>query len=67
VLGRGERLAEQLRHGLAGRLPDGMMVRVSSLSRDVPGAYAAQHAFIGALLASAGAEGATRLAGRVEP
>lgn len=63
VLGRGERLAEQLRHGLRGRLPDGMMVRVSSLSQDVPGAHAAHQAFIAALLASAGAEGATRLAG----
>lgn len=63
VLGRGERLAEQLRHGLRGRLPDGMMVRVSSLSGDVPGAHAAQHAFIAALLGSAGTVGATRLAG----
>jgi EpsI family protein len=66
VLGRGERLAEQLRHGLRGRLPGVMMVRVSNLSQDVPGAYAAQHAFIAALLASAGAEGATRLAGTAE-
>src|SRR5205814_1223827 len=32
VLGRAQRLRVQLASGLAGRIPDGMLVRVSSLS-----------------------------------
>jgi EpsI family protein len=46
VMGRLERLRVQLQNGLAGRIPDGMLVRVSSLSTDAPGAYAAQQSFI---------------------
>jgi exosortase B len=52
VRGRLERLAAQLREGFAGRIPDGMMVRVSSISTDPGAAYAAQQAFVAALLAS---------------
>jgi EpsI family protein len=52
VRGRLERLAVQLREGFAGRIPDGMMVRVSSISTDPGAAYAAQQAFVAALLAS---------------
>ena len=64
VLGRGERLAEQLRHGLRGRVPDGMLVRVSNLSTDVPASYAVHQAFVAGLLGSVGESQATRLAGR---
>ncbi len=63
VLGRGERLREQLRNGLAGRVPDGMLVRVSSLTTDVPAAYAAQQSFVAAMLAPMAAGDAVRLAG----
>ena len=45
VLGRGERLRVQIESGLAGRVPDGMLVRISSLSSDAPGAFAAQARF----------------------
>jgi exosortase B len=66
VRGRGERLVEQLRHGFQGRVPDGMMVRVSSLSTDVPGAYAAHQGFVASLLGAVGTAEATRLAGRAQ-
>jgi exosortase B len=63
VLGRLERLKVQLASGLAGRLPDGMLVRVSSIADDAPGAYVTQQAFIGAALAAMPAADAARLVG----
>jgi EpsI family protein len=63
VRGRLERLAVQLREGFAGRIPDGMLVRVSSISSDPAGAYAAQQAFVTELLAAMPASGRARLAG----
>ena len=45
VLGRIERLRVQIESGLAGRIPDGMLVRISSLSPDAPSAFAAQSRF----------------------
>jgi EpsI family protein len=66
VLGRLERLRVQLAEGLHGRVPDGMLVRVSSLSGDAPSAYAAQAAFVGALLSAVPAPAATRFAGARE-
>lgn len=50
VLGRAERLRVQVENGLAGRIPDGLLVRVSSLSNDAPRAYAAQRSFVAALM-----------------
>jgi len=50
VLGRLERLAVQLRFGLSGRIPDGMLVRVSSISSNPAQAFSGQQEFIGALL-----------------
>jgi exosortase B len=63
VLGRVERLKVQLASGLAGRLPDGMLVRVSSIADDAPRAYATQQAFITAALAAMPAADAARLVG----
>ncbi|HSW83928.1 MAG TPA: EpsI family protein, partial [Usitatibacter sp.] len=63
VRGRLERLAVQLREGFAGRIPDGMMVRVSSISTDPGAAYAAQQAFVAALAASMPPAERARLAG----
>jgi hypothetical protein len=63
VRGRIERLAMQLREGFQGRIPDGMLVRVSSISTDPKAAYAAQQAFVAALLASMPPAERTRLAG----
>ena len=50
VLGRLERLIVQLRFGLSGRIPDGMLVRVSSISSNPAQAFDGQEQFIGALL-----------------
>ncbi len=50
VLGRLERLVVQLEFGLSRRIPDGMLVRVSSISNNPARAYESQEEFIGALL-----------------
>ena len=63
VRGRLERLQVQVRAGLAGRIPDGMLVRVSSLSTDAPRAYAAQDAFLSAVVAAIPAGDAARIVG----
>jgi EpsI family protein len=63
VRGRFERLHVQLASGLAGRVPDGMLVRVSSLSKDPEAAYAAQRSFVAALLAATPPADAARIAG----
>jgi exosortase B len=63
VLGRLERLKVQLASGLSGRLPDGMLVRVSSIGDDVPRAYAAQQSFMASALAAMPAADAVRLVG----
>jgi exosortase B len=64
VLGRAERLHTQIAAGLEGRVPDGMLVRVSSIS---PGAsqasFAAQQRFAGALFASVAAADLPRFIG----
>jgi EpsI family protein len=63
VLGRLERLRVQLENGLRGRLPDGMLVRVSSLDPDAGRAHAAQRAFVAALAAAVPREDVPRLIG----
>jgi EpsI family protein len=63
VLGRLERLKVQLRHGFAGRIPDGMLVRVSSLSHDPTAAYAAHESFMSGLVGSVPATEAARFVG----
>jgi EpsI family protein len=42
----------QLRYSVTGRIPDGILIRVSSIDRDDGRAYKLQEQFIGALLAS---------------
>jgi exosortase B len=63
VLGRGERLRVQLEHGFAGRIPDGMLVRVSSLSTEPAAAYAAQASFIAAIAAALPSHDSARFIG----
>ncbi|HLX23334.1 MAG TPA: exosortase B [Usitatibacter sp.] len=67
VQGRAERLGLQLAWGLRGRIPDGMLVRVSSLSADPDSAFAAQRSFIASLLAAVAPADATRIAGAPRP
>jgi EpsI family protein len=52
VLGRIERLIAQVRYGLAGELPDGMLVRVSTVDAQPEVGYAVQDDFTRALLAA---------------
>jgi exosortase B len=63
VRGRAERLQVQLAAGFQGRIPDGMLVRVSSISGDAASAFGAQQAFIASLLAAMPAADAARLVG----
>ena len=63
VLSRLERLRTQLAWGFSGRVPDGVLVRVSSFSTHPGEAYAAQAAFLAALLQPLAPRDATRLAG----
>jgi exosortase B len=63
VLGRLERLQVQLRHGFAGRIPDGMLVRVSSLSTDPQAAYTAHESFMSGLVGAVPPAQASRLVG----
>jgi EpsI family protein len=65
VLGRLERLGVQLAHGLRGRVPDGLLVRVSSIDPSPARAHAAQAAFVGALAAAIPQQHASRLVGAV--
>jgi EpsI family protein len=46
---RTERKLEQIRYGLRGEVPDGMLVRVSSIGRDVAAGFALQLTFLQAL------------------
>ena len=64
VLGRGERLRVQVASGLKGRIPDGMLVRVSSLSEDAPRAFAAQQDFLAAIFTPMPEGLAARFVGR---
>ena len=50
LLGRLDRLMVQLRFGLSGRIPDGMLVRVSTISSNPAQAFNRQEEFISALL-----------------
>jgi EpsI family protein len=63
VLGRAERLRTQLENGLAGRIPDGLLVRVSTLSGDAPRAYAVHQSFVAAWMAAIAPADATRFVG----
>lgn len=63
VIDRADRLFAQVRHGLAGEIPDGVLVRVSSLSRDAQGSYAAQDEFMRSLLGAVSPDMRRRLSG----
>lgn len=63
AIGRTERLVLQIGHGLAGRVPDGLLLRVSSLSPNAPASYAAHDRFLRELLTAVGPRVRTQLAG----
>jgi len=65
LLGRLDRLMVQLRYGLSGRIPDGMLVRVSNISTSPTRAFKEHEEFIGALLGGMRRGEARRLFGSV--
>ncbi len=56
----------QLRYGLTGKVPDGMLVRVSSISRDEKVSYQMQDNFVREMLSVMSKEDRTRIAGNFE-
>lgn len=56
----------QMRYGLTGKVADGMLVRVSSISLDEKDAYRIQDDFVREMLAAMSKEGRTMIAGRLE-
>jgi len=58
-----ERKIAQLRYGLAGQIPDGLLVRVSSLDADAARAWAIHEGFIQALIAALPVATRARVAG----
>ena len=55
----------QLRYGLSGSVPDGMLVRASSIDREAEPAYALQERFLGEMLAAMPPADRARIAGRL--
>ena len=58
-----EQKLRRLAYGLSGEIPDGMLVRVSSIAFDESGAYALQDRFVAEMLASLDATSRARLIG----
>lgn len=56
----------QLRYGLTGKVPDGMLVRVSTISSDEKEAYRIQDEFIKAMIDGMSKEDRERIAGKFE-
>lgn len=56
-----------LAYGLSGKIPDGMLVRISTIDPDASAAYLVQDGFSAALLAALSPQARTRLLGNVSP
>lgn len=63
VLSRAERLIVQLKYGLSGEIPDGMLVRISSLSTEPQRAFRSQEEFVHELIGGMRTEDAVHLLG----
>jgi EpsI family protein len=63
VVGGKETKLEQLRYGFNGKIPDGLLFRVSSISQNVQDAYQHQNAFVISLIQTLNADNQMRLAG----
>jgi EpsI family protein len=63
-LSRAGRLLSQIQYGLQGQVPDGLLVRVSSVDKDAAAAFKLQDAFVAELLQNVDADTKARLAGR---
>lgn len=63
VKGGFEKKLAEMRYGLAGRIPDGLLFRVSSIDSRDEAAFEMQQEFVGQLLAATSPEARARLAG----
>jgi len=63
VMGGKETKVEQLRYGFRGKVPDGLLFRVSSINSDTAGSFALQERFVQELLHSLSPEVRKRIAG----
>jgi EpsI family protein len=63
VRGGKEIKLEQLRYGFQGKIPDGLLFRVSSINNDVNSGYTLQQSFVQALMAHMNQGNRLRLAG----
>ena len=67
VIGRTQKRLIDLRYGLTGRIPDGMLFRVSSIDADPAQAYRQQDVFVAQLLAAVSPAERKRLSGLGDP
>jgi EpsI family protein len=63
VRGGNEPKFEQLRYGFQGKIPDGLLFRVSSITQDAENGYVNQQSFVRELIANLSAGNRLRLAG----
>lgn len=63
VEGKWQKRILELSFGLTGRIPDGMLFRVSSIDGDPPRAYEMQEQFVNELLQTVSPAGRKRLSG----
>ena len=63
VIGRTQKRLIDLRYGLTGRIPDGLLFRVSSIDADPAQAYRQQDVFVAQLLAAVSPAERKRLSG----
>lgn len=61
--GRLQRKLQQLKYGLTGRIPDGMLVRVSNIDKDTAGAFQLHEQFVNDMLNALDDRGKARLVG----
>ena len=58
---------KQMKYGLTGKIPDGLLFRISSIQSDENAAYQAQDDFSRSLIAALSPEGKERIVGRASP
>lgn len=61
-----KRKLAQIRYGIAGSIPDGMLVRSSSIGRDTEDAYLLHESFLREMLSAIRAEDRQRIVGRID-
>ena len=62
-----EKKLTEMRYGLDGKIPDGMLIRVSSIDTNTSNAYARQNQFASQMLSALTPEHRQRLSGKIKP